>query len=733
MSRTIEPVGQLVERLEKVGAILLLLKMDGRRRYVTSGMTQISAAPSTIDSPQPTFPVRQPIVFPWGDTSDPPAAPQQSPLPPYFRTTTSVFPLTPETASAAAVTLGLCVMPGQVSDVPVIDYVQNQSSRCPKCRAFMSQTLAAGSRCPFCGVELKFWNHFPELNSPVVDMIWSEKPRKIPKSLNKRTRCPTFVFVIDLSLEAVSSGFTHQCLVSIKSSLDSMSETARLGLITIGKMVTVYDLKRHHLWLMNDLSDVDVPDMELPHLKDCKEDFKAVLDELIARSREAESTGHCFGNALLVARKMMLDYGGILSACCCGCPTAGPYKVGPSPVDPNVPEPVLTDVQRSSGWYKDVGVLLNNVGVSVHVFHLATHSRKGNETTVIGIPSSVTNGVFHHYPEFDPRALHIDIFGTVTAEYMWDSSMSIHVSQGMKVANVLTGATVKSGKGGQIKQHFPVLKTNGCVTYQLGIERALSGGSAAFQCCFRWTDSNQRRFVRVFTFVIPTTNQPHMVKQYIDEKTLAVLTFKLAGNMALRNSPSATRTRLRNAFTQTAAGASFRSLYYYWHSILCAPFLVEGPGSADIRFPAILASQGLSFQDSLICIYPRMFAVDGSESPLPLSSDSFAMGNIILVHTSDRLFLWISPEAPAEKLRSYLGCGSIEELPSEVPELQTVENQRLHALVTGCYNLSGRYLLTEIIPPGSPREAVFSWILVDMAQTCGCDLAGYLREFPLCH
>ena len=692
----------------------------------------VQAAGAPPPQVQMQVPVTRAVVFPWGHSGDPPAAPQRSPLPPYFRSTTAAFPTTREVETSAGVPLGVVINPGQVVDTPLIDYSQvDRLARCFRCAAYLSpysKIMGDGRswQCPFCSQvnqiqDVRLDSSFAqkvELTAPVYDMV-------APKSfVGPQRRCPCFMFLIDLSLEAVSSGFTLQCLNSIQNSLDAMNENVKVGLMTMGKRVTVYDFRQERALVVNDVSDPCVPGMCVAELKECKEKLKKVLEGLIAKSGEAESNGHCYGSALGVAEKALGGCGGVLIACCAAAPSVGPHTGVQQ--DPNAPEakklqgaedPVAT-------YYRDLGFALNRAGISVHLFNIPTASRPTSDIPKMGIPCGLTGGVVHFYKEFDPLALHTDLFETMTANYLWDASLRLRCTTGVKSSAVFANCTLREGT-----LYFPILGANCGITYELHIEQEIKTPTILFQCAILWRGIDMKRYIRVFTFEVPTTNQPQQIKELIDERAMATWYLKKAAFLALGQGAVEATSAVRKMFATTAARTSFQSLYHFIHSLLCSPLLRPNITSLDVRYSTILKVRSFSLQDSLLYLYPRMFAVDGPETPIPLASESFGHGNIILVHTQDKLFLWISPGAQPDQLQKYFGCQSFESLPTEVPQLQTPENQHLNALITDCYTLSRRYLLLEIIPPGSPRESIFAELLVDMSQISGSDMSSFVLEF----
>lgn len=698
--------------------------MESRRRYINPGLAALPVQPVSPaqlpvqSNPEIALPARAaPLPFPWANPEildHSPAGPNSTQLPSYFRSTVTVFPATPAVESSAGEPLGLIINPAQVVDIPTIDYSStSRLDRCSRCVAYLSPYSAITGdgrswQCPFCGAvnqtnDLALASR-TELHAPVYDMIAP------PAFRMDEDHGPCFMFLIDVSRDAVASTFTANCLNSIKVSIDSLEDNVRIGLMTMGNSVSVYDFRREKVFVVGDLSDPCVPAQAVVELGSCRDRFKQVLDELLAGLGQDPSPGHCYGSALTVAEKAMTGHGGVLIACFAGIPTLGPHAVNARPCDISVPEEKLLHLPEdgSGKYYREIGFALNRTGVSVHVFNIPGNGQRTSELAVIGIPSNLTAGVVHCYKEYDPLALHTDLFETLTAPYLWDASMRVRMTAGVETKGFIGNFTTRDKT-----LHFPVLCAQHSVTYELKVQEAIKTPRVLFQCAILWTSTDFKRLIRIFTFELPTSNQSHVVKQMIDEAAMAVFLMKKTIPLVVSQGPTAAANSIQTLFNNVSLGQTYQYIHHFVQGLLRSELLrpAQFPG-VDVRYTMLTTARSMSFVDSLLFLYPQMFAVDGADEPIPLSTQSFAMGNIILVHRYNRVLVWISPATPPEKLRAFFGCGSSQELPTEVPQISTPENQHLNDMINRCHMLSRRYLPVEVIPPGSPREAVFGEIIV---------------------
>lgn len=769
--------------------------MTNPRRYVnpaliqnTSNQTLPQAQLSPISSTNQinqAIPQRQQaptknIIFPWGNPKLLNPLPQDgmTPLPPYFRTTVSQFPSTKAAAEQSNIPLGIIINPSQVDDVPLIDYSQSDIQRCQRCSSFLStysEVTPDGAhwKCPFCQAVSQLEHNYTNSGSqrsteficPVYDMI---APQKF---LYKDKIQPSFVVVIDLSVEAIQTGFTPQFLNSFKASLDSIDPLTNIGLITMSNRLVFYDFSRGTEFIITDLSDVAIPSCPMVPIQQCKEDVISVIDNLLANIQAGvyNTHGNCLGSALQLAQQAMIENGGVLLLSAAGHPTIGPHAIKARASDD---EAQLTSFpQESSKFYRDIGFMLNHSSISVHLFCIKPPTQKYCELSIISVPCGLTAGACHYYTSFDPIQLHNDIFSTLSSQYLWDSAMKLRCSSGVKMNFVYSNCSIRHDTS-----YYPVLSAHNSIMYDLKVESDLKAKNVMFQAAVLWTNNRKQRIIRVFNFALPATDQPALVKSSLDEAALATYFLKRASIRVLQKGSKDAFDFVRNNFTTLCSSVmsqpnipAFESLYHLIHSILASPIVRQIPNKSpydviDTRIANIVTARALSLTSALLYLYPRMIAVDASflsfdsstnsffydenkitnndlntscpqsTQPLPLDSTSFGRGYCFVVHTIEKIFVWISPSINLNYLRAAFNVSSLEELSngsfnlSAVPVLQTPQNAIIQQVINSCYTLSGKYLPTEIIPPGSPRENVFADILVDAIQVMGSNLTAFVAS-----
>ena len=156
----------------------------------------------------------------------------------------------------------------------------------------------------------------PELSRGSVDFVaTSEYMARTPAP-------PAFVFVIDVSSAALSSGqaaFVAKCIRDTLDELDNMEE-ARVGLVTYNNHVHFYNLLASQSQpAMHVIADLAPPAfVPLPHeaalvpYSACKEKLEQVLEQLPALFGDASEkyARAAFGPALAAAGATLADVGG---------------------------------------------------------------------------------------------------------------------------------------------------------------------------------------------------------------------------------------------------------------------------------------------------------------------------------------------------------------------------------------------------------------------------------------
>jgi hypothetical protein len=509
-------------------------------------------------------------------------------------------------------------------------------------------------------------------------------------------------------------------LATINASLDSIPAHTQIGLISMTNVITVFDLSKEIQMVVTDLTDLDFPILpKLPTLQSCRPALSAVLNSLASQRPSGNQTGHCLGHVLAFLRNFLVQTGGLVVVGFAGLPAAlPPRKVKPGDDD----AALLTFPADGSGnSFRDTGFGLNRACVSVHIF---TSAAIPADLPVTGIAGAYTCGSLHCYA--DLGHLHGDLFAVLTDSYLWQASMRLRCPKGISPKYFYSNCVIRP----EGLLSFPVVPRSHSIGFGLEVTGDLPG-PILFQAGLVFTDGNRRRIIRVFSFSCPVSADFAVVQRGIDEAALANAIGRQFVWHATRKGPAealeATTKLVESAF---GCGIKFKTFHHLMHAFLSNPITrLKFSGGIDARFAGFIRLRALGIVDFVLLVYPRLFAADGPDEALPLTAESFGAGRCFVAHTIGEIFVWIGQDVSDRYLSEAFGVSRFEELPREVPVIETAANERLNGIIRGCWELSGRYLPVSVVPQGDPREAVFGDLLVDDAVASGRNLADWIRHF----
>jgi drug/metabolite transporter superfamily protein YnfA len=243
-----------------------------------------------------------------------------------------------------------------------------------------------------------------------------------------------------------------------------------------------------------------------------------------------------------------------------------------------------------------------------------------------------------------------------------------------------------------------------------------------------FTNSNGRRIVRVISFSCRVSADPGEVQRGIDEAALAnVIGGQLVWH-ALRQGAQAGTDAIRKLIESLfVSRIKFVAFHHIAHAFLSHP--INWAMGVDPRFAEFIRLRGMNIVDLCIYVYPRLLAVDQDCQLLPLTAESFALGRCFVLHTIDHVIVWIARDIDEKWLGEAFGIGHFEELPTDVPVIETEASLRLNSIIRSCWELSGRYLPVLIVPQGDPRETVVGALLVDDSVASGRNIADWIHYF----
>lgn len=465
--------------------------------------------------------------------------------------------------------LAPCRLPADV-EVPVITFGGGGVVRCRRCRTYVNpfvQWLDAGRRwkCNLCFLANDVTQDYyaplddlgrrtdaaqrPELCSGAVEFVASADYMVRPP------QPPVFVFLIDVSYHAVSTGMVATVARTVRAALDALPGDVRtqVSVICFDSAVHFFNLAPHlsqpQLITVADISDIflPLPDDLLVNLQDSKLLVEALLDRLPAMFAATQNLDSALGPALKSAFQLMQHVGGKLHTFVTALPSVGEAKLRnredargapaggrPASAQPksNAAGAVNGLLLAEEGFYKKLAVECSRQQVCVDVWLFGAAYC---DCVTIGQLAKHTGGSVTHMPAFsaprDGEALARELTHNLTREQGWEAVMRVRCSQGLKITAFHGHFFVR----GTDLLALPNVDADKAFTIELGLEtNQLTSTHVALQAALLYTTSSGERRIRVHTLSIPVVGAIVDLHRHADVEAVATLFAKLAAEAALQ-------------------------------------------------------------------------------------------------------------------------------------------------------------------------------------------------------
>ncbi|OVA10291.1 zinc finger protein [Macleaya cordata] len=667
-------------------------------------------------------------------------------------------------ANVPSLGFGALVSPGRdISPSPQV--VQRDPHRCQNCGAYANMycKILIGSgqwQCVICwklnGSEGEYiaptkedLRNWPELSSPLVDYVQTgnKRPGYIPVS-DSRMSAPIFL-LID---ECLDEAHLQHLQSSLHAFVDSLPQTTRLGIISYGRTVSVYDFSEGSMASADVLPGDKSPTQEslkaliygtgiylssihasLPVAHSIFSSMRPYKLKLPEASRD-----RCLGTAVEVAlaliqgpsaemsRRIVKRSGGNCRIIICA---GGPNTYGPGSVPHSFSHPNYPHMEKTAlKWMEDLG-------------HLAHH-----HDTVVDVLCAGQCPV--RVPILQPLAkasggvlvLHDD-FGEAFGVNLQRASMRAAGSHGLLEIrcsdDILVTQIIGPGEEAHLDTHetfksdtsicIQMLSVEETQSFALSMEtkRDIKSDCVFFQFVVRYSNIYQADISRVITARLPTVDSISAYLESVQEEVSAVLIAKRTLLQAKTSSDAVDMRgmideRVKDIALKYGSLAPKSKLHWFPKELSSLPeslfHLRRGPllggivGHEDERSVLRNLFLNASFDLSLRMVAPRclMHRDGGTFEELPaydLAMQSDAA--VVLDHGTD-VFIWLGAELAAQEGRSAAALAACRTLAEELSEFR-FPAPRILAFKEG--SSQARYFVSRLIPahkdPPYEQEARF--------------------------
>lgn len=680
----------------------------------------------------------------------------------YFRSTLNAVPSSHSVLKKTKLPFALVIRPytalkDEHEPVPLV--TDTIVSRCRRCRTYINpfvEMVDGGMkwRCNMCSLKNDVPQGFDtdvltnmradrfernELNHGIVEFI-------APTNYSVRPPQPlVYVFVIDVTVNAVKTGLLATVAASIAETLDAIpnkDERTRVAFLGVDKALHYFSVPEDSEQDGNNNGNgssefqcMVVPDLDEPfapiadglliNLQNSRESIGRFLQQLPSLYENNITPEFALGPALKAAHNLIHSVGGKVIAFASNLPSTGVGKL--TVRDENSVADKAKEASALLGandaFYKSFAVECNKSQVSIELF--LTSSTYQDVASLANLPR-YTAGQTHYYPGWtasnleDITKLSKEITKTLTSDIALEAVLRTRASSGLRM-NAFYGSFFNRSSD---LCSFPTFPRDQSYVVEVAIDETISKPVVYFQTAVLHSTSFGERRIRVITAAIPVTSNPVDVFASADQLAITnYLTHKAiekvyssslndARDFINKQAIEILQAYNKEAVNSNAGGAAplnfcanLRMLPLLLHALTKHIGLRSGIVASDHRANALNLLGTLPLPHLIRYIYPTVYSlhdiadevgfpsesVDGNgggdivlPTPINATGDLFQKYGLYLINTTTELFLWIGGEAVPELVNDVFGIPDIFQVrlgKVDLPELDNPFNERVRNII----------------------------------------------------
>ncbi|NXX57700.1 SC24C protein, partial [Scopus umbretta] len=589
---------------------------------------------------------------------------------------------------------------------------------------------------------------------------------------NKFPSPPAFIFMIDVSYNAVKSGLVRLICEELKSLLDylpregNMEESAiRVGFVTYNKVLHFYNVKsslaQPQMMVVSDVADMFVPLLDgfLVNVNESRTVIASLLDqipEMFADTRETETVFAPVIQAGLEALK---------AAECAGklfiFHTSLPIAEAPGKLK-NRDDKKLINTDKEKTLFQPQTSFYNNLakdcvaqGCCVDLFLFPNQYL---DVATLGVVTYQTGGSIYKYAYFqletDQDRFLNDLRRDVQKEVGFDAVMRVRTSTGIRATDFF-GAFYMSNTTDVEMAGLDCDKT---ITVEFKHDDKLSEDSGALlQCALLYTSCAGQRRLRIHNLSLNCCTQLADLYRNCETDTLINYLAKYAYRGVLGSPVKTVRDALinqcaqilacyrKNCASPSSAGQlilpeCMKLLPVYLNCVLKSDVLQPGPEvTTDDRAYIRQLVTSMDVAETNVFFYPRLFPltkadVDSDSLPAAIrnSEERLSKGDIYLLENGLNIFVWVGVNVQQGLIQDLFGVSSFSQISNTLSTLPVLENpfsKKVRSIVDMLQVQRSRYMKLIIVKQEDKLEMLFKHFLVEDKSLSGG--ASYV-DF-LCH
>ncbi|XP_045924170.1 protein transport protein Sec24C isoform X1 [Micropterus dolomieu] len=712
--------------------------------------------------------------------------------PRFVRCTAYNMPCTADMAKQSQVPLAavikpLATLPPDETPPYLVDHGESGPIRCNRCKAYMCpymQFIEGGRRfqCGFCScvteVPPYYFQHLdhtgkrvdcydrPELSLGSYEFMATVDYCKN----NKLPQPPAFIFLIDVSYNAVKSGMVNIVCQELKTLLDylprenpEIDSVVRVGFVTYNKVLHFYNVKsslaQPQMLVVSDVSDMFVPLLDgfLVNVNESRLVIESLLDQIPDMFADTRETETVFGPVIQAGLEALK------AADCAGklfvFHTSLPIAEAPGKLKNREDKKLIgTDKEKSLfqpqvGFYNTLAKECVAQGCCVDLF---LFPNQYVDVATLGVVPVSTGGSVYKYTYFqaqtDRERFLNDLRRDVQKLVGFDAVMRVRTSTGIRATDFFGSFFMSNTTDVELAG----LDCDKAITVEFKHDDKLSEDTGALmQCAVLYTSCSGQRRLRVHNMAVNCCSQLADLYRNCETDTIINFFSKYAFRGILSNPTKAVRDTLvnqcaqilacyrKNCASPSSAGQlilpeCMKLLPVYLNCVLKSDVLLPGADvSLDDRAYLRQLISCMDVAESHVFFYPRLLPLTKLESgSLPVavrdSEERLSKGGVYLLETGLHLFLWVGASAQQELLLNIFGTPSFSQIDPAMTSLPVLDNpfsQRLREIIDSFRAQRSRYMKLMVVKQEDRTELIFRHFLVEDKSASGG--ASYV-DF-LCH
>ncbi|XP_032013827.1 protein transport protein Sec24A isoform X2 [Hylobates moloch] len=683
--------------------------------------------------------------------------------PELFRCTLTSIPQTQALLNKAKLPLGLLLHPFKdLVQLPVV--TSSTIVRCRSCRTYINPFVSfLDQRRWKCNLCYRV-NDVPEefLYNPLT-RVYGE-PHRRPEVQNatiefmapseymlRPPQPPVYLFVFDVSHNAVETGYLNSVCQSLLDNLDLLPGNTRtkIGFITFDSTIHFYSLQeglsQPQMLIVSDIEDVFIPMPEnlLVNLNESKElvqDLLKTLPQMFTKTLETQSA---LGPALQAAFKLMSPTGGRMSVFQTQLPTLGVGALKPREEPNHRSSAKDIHLTPSTDFYKKLALDCSGQQVAVDLFLL---SGQYSDLASLGCISRYSAGSVYYYPSYhhqhnpvQVQKLRKELQRYLTRKIGFEAVMRIRCTKGLSIHTFHGNFFVRSTD----LLSLPNVNPDAGYAVQMSVEESLTDTQlVSFQSALLYTSSKGERRIRVHTLCLPVVSTLNDVFLGADVQAISGLLANMAVDRSMTASLSDARDALVNAVIDSLSAYrssvlsnqqpglmvpfSLRLFPLFVLALLKQKSFQTGTNARlDERIFAMCQVKNQPLLYLMLTTHPSLYRVDSlsdegalniSDRTIPqppilqLSVEKLSRDGAFLMDAGSVLMLWVGKNCTQNFLSQVLGVQNYASIPqpmTDLPELDTPESARIIAFISWLREQRPFFPILYVIRDESPMKANF--------------------------